>query len=141
MVAVAIIDLERLLGTHAEEVVKDVFVVGEYVQETFRFLLRYTMEIHGSNCSGINWDDSSILYSTIIQTPSEATADFANLYCKSNVKCRLRTDLLDNPITNLDDFGCPRAKTSYQMPAVGYRVTDFPTRVAQRVTRVPFSAG
>ena len=52
-------------------------------------------------------DDGSIPYSTIIQTLSEATANFANLYSKGNAKCRLLTDLLHRPITNLDDFGCP----------------------------------
>ena len=65
------------------------------------------MEPHGSISSGINWDDGSIPYSTIIQNLSEATANFANLYSKGNTKCRLLTDLLDRPITNLDDFGCP----------------------------------
>jgi hypothetical protein len=103
---VAVIDLETLNGAHGEEVIKEVSVVGEYVQETFRFLSPYTMERHGTTSSGINWDDGSIPYSTIIQTLSEATANFADLNSKGHAKCRLLTDLLDRPITNLYDFGC-----------------------------------
>jgi len=52
------------------------------------------------------WDDGSIPYSTIIQTLSEAAANFTNVYCKGNAKCRLLTNLLDRPITNVDDFDC-----------------------------------
>jgi len=66
MEAVAVIDLEPLLGARGKEVVKEVSVVGKYVQETFRFLPPYTMEFHGSISSGINWDDDSIPYSTTI---------------------------------------------------------------------------
>jgi len=107
MEAVAVIDLETLNEAHGEEVSKEVSVVGEYVQETFRFLPPYIMVLHGSTSSGINWDDGSIPYSTIIQTLSEATENFANLYSKGHAKCWLLTDLLDRPITNLDYFGCP----------------------------------
>ena len=46
-------------------------------------------------------------YSMIIQTLSEATAIFSNLYSKGHAKCWLLTYLLYRPITNLDDFGCP----------------------------------
>jgi hypothetical protein len=66
MEAVAVIGLETLLGARGKEAVKEVSVVDEYVQETFRFLPPYTMEPHGSISSGINWADSSIPYSTII---------------------------------------------------------------------------
>jgi hypothetical protein len=58
MEAIAVIDLETLLGADGEEVVKEVFVFGKYVQDTFRFLPPYTMEPHGSTSSGINWDDA-----------------------------------------------------------------------------------
>jgi len=44
MEAVAVIDLETLLGGRGKEVVKEVSVVGEYVQETFRYLPPYTMD-------------------------------------------------------------------------------------------------
>ena len=80
-------------------------VVGKYVQEIFRFLPPYIMEPNGSISSGIYWDDGSIPYSTIVQTLNEATANFANLYFKCHANCRLLTDLLGRPITNLDDFG------------------------------------
>jgi len=52
MEAVAVSVLETLYGAHGEEVVKEVSVVGEYVQETFRFLPPYAMEPHGSNLQG-----------------------------------------------------------------------------------------
>jgi len=68
MEAVAVIDLETLYGAHGEEAIKEVSVVGEYVQEKFRFLPPYTMEHHGSTSSGINLDDGSFPYSTITQT-------------------------------------------------------------------------
>jgi len=106
MNVVADIDLETLYGAHGEEVIKDVSVVGEYVRETFRFPPPYTMEPHGSTSSGFNCY-GFIPYSTIIQTLSEATANFTNLYSKGPAKCRLITVYLDRPITNLDDFGCP----------------------------------
>jgi len=54
MEAVAVIVLETLNGAQGEEVVKEDFVEGEYVQETFRFLPPYTMQPHGSTSSGIN---------------------------------------------------------------------------------------
>ena len=54
METAAVIVIETLNGAHGEEVVKEVSVVGEYVQETFRFLIPYTMERHGSTSSGIN---------------------------------------------------------------------------------------
>jgi len=84
MEAVAVIDLETLYGAHGDEVIKEVSVVGEYVQEIFRFLPPFSMEAHGSTSSAINWDNGSIPYSTIIQTLSEATANFANLYSKAH---------------------------------------------------------
>jgi len=117
MEAIAIIDLETLYGAHGEEVIKEIAVVGKYVQETFRFLPPYIMEAHGSISSGINYDDGAIPYSTIVQTLSEATANFANLFSKGVAKCRLLTDLLGRPITNLDDFGCP-SRESY-VPGAG----------------------
>jgi len=55
MEAVAVIDLENVNGVHGEEVVKEVSVVGEYVQDIFRFLPPYTMEPHGSTSSGLTW--------------------------------------------------------------------------------------
>jgi hypothetical protein len=87
-------------------VVKEVSVVGKYAQEIIRFLAPYAMEPDGSTSSGINWNDGSILYSSIIHTLRKATANLANLYYKGIAKCRLLTDLLDRPITNLHDFGC-----------------------------------
>jgi len=122
-------------------VIRGVSVVVEYAQETFLFLPPYTMEHHGSTSSAINWDDDSIPYSTIIQTLSEATENFTNQYTKGHAKCRLLTDLLDRPITNLDDLAAPHAKASYPVPAAACHVTNFPTRVARRVTNVLSSGG
>jgi hypothetical protein len=76
MEAGTLIYLETLLGARGEKVLKEVFVVGKYVQET-------------------------LLYQTI----SESTANFANLYCKGNAKCRFLTDLFDRPITYLEEIG------------------------------------
>jgi hypothetical protein len=116
MEAIAVIDLETLTRVHGE-VLKEFSVVGKYAQETFRFLPPYTMEPHGSTSSGINWNDGSALYSSLVRTLNEATANFANLYCKGIAKCRFLTDLFDCPITNLDDFGCPPRESF--VPVVG----------------------
>jgi hypothetical protein len=80
MDAIAVVDLETLTGSHGEEVVKEVSVVGKYDQETFRFLPPCTMQLHGLASSGINWDDGSISSSSLFRTISEATANFANLF-------------------------------------------------------------
>jgi hypothetical protein len=109
MEAIAVIDLETLTGAHGEQVLKKVFVVGKYVQETFRFLPPYTMEPHASTSSGINTNDGSILYSSLIRTLSESTLQIYTV--KTLTKCRLLTDLLDRPIINLDDFGCPPSES------------------------------
>jgi len=74
-------------------------------EPTARSAMNY---IHSSR---IKLSTDLLTYSTIILTLSEATANFANLYSKGHAKCWLLTDLLDRPITNLDDFGCPSRKS------------------------------
>jgi len=46
METIAVIELETLYGAHGEELIKEIAVVGKYVQETLRFLPPYIMEAH-----------------------------------------------------------------------------------------------
>jgi len=93
---------------------KDVSVASENVLDTFRFLPPYSMNPHGSDQSGISWDDGIIAYSSLFQTLTEATANFAHLYAKGTAKCQFLTSLLGRTVQNLDTFGC-HSRKSFRM--------------------------
>lgn len=110
----AVIDYESLIGAYGEEVIKELSVASEGVLETFRFLSPYCMNPHGSDSSGISWDDGNIPYSSIGKTVSEATANFLNLYSKDTGKCKTLSSLIHRSVQDLDAFNCPE-RSSFRM--------------------------
>ena len=56
------IDYEQLSGTRNETIIKELFIAGENVLETFQFLSPYTMRPHGDTENGLNRDDGHIPY-------------------------------------------------------------------------------
>jgi hypothetical protein len=102
-----VIDYEYLTWARGEEVPKEVAVASENSIETFRFLPSYTMNPHSSRASGLKWDDGIIPYSSLFQTLTEATANFAYLYSKGDAKCEFLSAILRRSVQNLDSFGCP----------------------------------
>jgi hypothetical protein len=105
-----VMDYEYLTGARGEEVPKEVSVASENVIDTFRFLTPYSMNPHSSESSSLSWDDGFIPYSSIIQTLTEATTNFANLYWRGDAKCSYQSGLLGRPVQNFDSFGCPPRK-------------------------------
>jgi hypothetical protein len=65
------------MGVRGEEVPKEVAVASENSIETFRFLPPFSMDLHSSPTSGLSWEDGIIPYSSLFQTLTEATANFA----------------------------------------------------------------
>jgi hypothetical protein len=87
------------------------FVASENVLETFRFLPPYPTHAHSAEYSGINWEYGIIAYSSLFQTLTEATTNFAYLYAKGTVKGKFLSNLLGRSVQNLDSFGCPSRKS------------------------------
>jgi len=54
-----VIDYEYLLGTHGEEVIKELSVSYTDVRDTFRFLPPYRMDPHSKDQNGLCRDDGS----------------------------------------------------------------------------------
>ena len=105
-----VIDYEYLLGTHGEEVIKELFVASTDVRETLRFLPPYRMDPHSNDQNGLCWDNESIAYGSLFQVVAGATANFTNLFAKGTEKCKVLTELLGRCVRNLDSFGCPERK-------------------------------
>jgi len=65
---------------------------------------------HDSDSCGISWDDG-IIASSLFQTWTDATANFAHIYAKGTAKCRFISTLLGRSVKNLDTFGCLSRKS------------------------------
>jgi len=118
---VCVIDYEALRGRQNEEVVKEVSVAGENVIETFHFKPPYTMTAHGSDKNGLSWSDGQLDYEKLRATISEAVSGYPHLYAYGLAKTRFLTELLAQPVLNLEDFKCPaphglKSKYSCSMP-------------------------
>jgi hypothetical protein len=68
------------------------------------------MNPNSSESSCLSWEDGVILYSSLFQTLTEATANFAHLYSKGDAKYAYLSGLLGRNVQNLDSFGCPPRK-------------------------------
>jgi len=102
-----VIYFEFFRGRQNEIVVKEICVAAANVSENFRFKSPYVMASHGSDENGLNWEDGHIAYHELYTVASEAVAGFARLYDYGVSKCKYLTELLGNPILNLQDFNCP----------------------------------
>jgi len=58
------------------------------------------MDAHASDQNGLSWDDGIIPYSSLFQTLTEATANFAHLYAKGMGKCKFLSNLLGRAVKN-----------------------------------------
>jgi len=106
--SVCVIDYEVLRGRQNEEVVKEVSVAAENVIETFHFKSPYPMKAHGSHKNGLSWSEGQLDYDKLRGTISEAVSGYAHLYANGIVKTRFLTELLVQPLRNLEDFVCPQ---------------------------------
>ena len=68
------------------------------------------MEPHGSKENGLNWDDGFIHYSQIQTVVTEALASYDHLYARGSTQFDLLGDILNRPIHNYEDLGCPAPK-------------------------------
>ena len=109
---VCVIDYEVLRGRQNEEVVKEVSVAAENVIETFHFKPPYTMTAHGSDKNGLSWSDGQLDYDKLRATISEAVSVYPHLYAYGIAKTRFLTELLAQPVQNLEDFKCPSPTAS-----------------------------
>ena len=69
------------------------------------------MVAHSNDHNGLSWDDGIIAYSSLFQTLTKATANFAHLYAKGIVKWKFLSNLIGSTVQNLDTFGCPSHKS------------------------------
>jgi hypothetical protein len=122
------INYEFLSGAHGEEVIKEVSVASENVLETFRFLPPYAMNAHSSEDSGISWDDGIIAYSSLFQTLTEATTNFAHLYAKGTAKCKFLSKRLGRTVQNLDSVACPSRKSFRMTTSCSLPCNKFPDK-------------
>jgi len=102
-----VIDYEVLRG-RKNEVFKEVSVVAENVIETFHFKSPYTMTAHGSGKKSLSLGDGQLDYEMLRETISEAVSGYAHLYAYGIAKTRFLTELLAQPVRNLEDFKCPQ---------------------------------
>ena len=124
----AVIDYEYVIGTHNEEVIKELSVASTDVQETFRFLPPYRMDPHSNDQNGLCWDDGSIPYGSLFQVVAEATANFLNLFAKGDDKCKVLTEMLGRTVQNLDTFGCPKRKEFKMTTSCSLPCHQFPDK-------------
>jgi len=82
-------------------------VAAENVIETFHFKPPYTMTAHGSDKNGLSWSDGQLDYEKLRATISEAVSGYPHLYAYGLAKNRFLTELLAQPVQNLEDFKCP----------------------------------
>lgn len=59
---------------------------------------------------GLEWDYGDIHYEDIKYLLQDATEDFDILWGKGMEKCKFIEELLDKPVYDLHDFGCPNLK-------------------------------
>ena len=117
---VFVIDNEVLRGRQ-NEVVKEVSVAAENVIETFHLKSPYSMTAHGSDKNGLSWGNGQLDYKKLRETLSQAVSGYAHLYAYGIPKSRFLTELLAQPVRNLENFKCPqthglKAQYSCSMP-------------------------
>jgi hypothetical protein len=106
--SICVIDYESLRGAQNEEIVKEISVAGKNVLETFHFKSPYIMKAHSSEENGIAWADGQLEYDKLRQTIREAVSGYAHLYAYGIAKTRFLTELVAQPVLNLEDFNCPQ---------------------------------
>ena len=95
-------------GRQNEEVVKEDSVAAENVIDIFHFKSPYTMTAHGSHKNGLSWGDGQPHYKKLRETISEAVSGNAHLYAYGIAKTRFLTELLAQPVRNLENFKYPQ---------------------------------
>ena len=105
--SVCVIDYEVPRGRQNKKVVKEVLVAAENVVETFHFKPPYTMTALGSDKNGLSWSNGQLHYDKLRDTINEAVSGYPHLYAYGIAKTRFLTELLAQPVLNLEDFKCP----------------------------------
>jgi len=116
-----VIYFEYLHEKQNEEVVKEVSVAADNVIETFHFKSPHPMTAHGSDENGLSWADGQLDYFTLADTISDAVLVYEHLYAYGTAKTKFLSNLLGQPVRNMEDFKCPpphglKAQFSYSMP-------------------------
>jgi len=119
--SVCVTDYEVLRCRQNEEFVKEVSLSAENVVETFHFKSPYIMPAHGSEKNGLSWSDGQLDYDKLHETINESVSGYPHLYAYGMAKTRFLTELLAQPVRNLEDFKCPQphglnAQFSCSMP-------------------------
>jgi hypothetical protein len=117
---VCVIDYEVVRGRQNEDVVKEISVAAENA-EIFHFKSPYPMKAHGSDKDDLSWGVGQLDYVKLRDTISETISRYAHLYAYGIAKTRVLTELLAQPVRNLEDFKCPqphglKAQLSCSMP-------------------------
>jgi hypothetical protein len=112
-----VIDYVVLRGRQNEEVVKEVSVAAENVVETFHFKPPHTMTAHGSYKNGLSWSDGQLDYDKLRDSINGSASGYPHLYAYGIAKTRFLTELLVQPVRNLEDFKypSPRPQGSVQL--------------------------
>jgi len=102
-----VIDYECLTAAKGEVVVKELSVEEKDVLRTLNFRKPYPMDPHRSGENVLNWDDGIVPYNLLETALSETVARYAHKYSYGAQKCQFLSGLIDRPVPNLEDFGCP----------------------------------
>jgi len=70
------------------------------------------MSAHGSAENGLSWGDGQLDYAKLPETIREAVSGYAHLYAYGTAKTKFLSNLLGQPVRNLEDFNCPHPTTS-----------------------------
>ena len=61
----------------------------------------------GSDKNGLSWSNGQLHYDKLRDTINEAVSGYPHLYAYGLAKTRFLTELLAQPVLNLEDFKCP----------------------------------
>jgi len=135
------IEYEYLTGAKGEVIVNEISVAAKDVVHTFHFRNPYPMNGHGCEENGLKLDDGIDPYKLLETCLSETVARYAYLYSYGAIKCLFFCGLIDRPVLNLEDFGCPNRHKIWSGTVVSYPAMGLVISVSQRVTRIPFTNG
>jgi len=91
--------------------------------------------------NGLSWSDGQLDYDKLKDTIMEAVAGYAHLYAYGVSKTKYLSDLLGQPVRNLEDFKCPpphglKAQFSCSLPChKNYLIYRCATRNAHTLFR------
>ena len=99
------------------------------------------MTANGCDKNDLSWGDGQVDYDKLRETISEAVSGYAHLYAYGIAKTSFLTELLAQPVRNLEDFVLSPMASRRNSVAVCLATRTIYTTVAQHETRIHYSNG